>query len=160
MGKLRAPGTMSTSDTPNWYHGCHPFPARFLTPEQGVKEGKVKSLVVLDPIISTPLGPDVLHLVMEQCRLQLNEQGGLVPTNPESSSISPSTTMGSRALRTLPTGPGLEVAGELHHTLVVWLMGEIQETGSPAPLVTAALVSSPLWEWVYFSLVPLWPWQN
>ena len=71
------------------------------------------------------LDPNFLHLVMEQCGVCLNEQGGLVPTNPKSPSISPYATMGFRALRAILTGLDLWVAGELHCTLVAWLMGEI-----------------------------------
>ena len=120
-----------------------PSPARFLTSKQGVKEGKAKPLVVSDPVTSWPLGPGFLHLVMEQCGLWLNEQGGLVPTNPNKPSISPSATMGFRVLRALPTDLDLGVARELHCTLVTWLRGERQEAGRLVPMVAAAFSLSP-----------------
>ena len=62
----------------------------------------------------------------------MNKQEGLVPMNLHSPDISPSATLGFRAQRALPTGLDLEVAGEIHYTLVAWLRKEIQETRSPA----------------------------
>ena len=74
-------------------------PTRLLTPKLGIKEGKAKPLVVSDPVTPMPLGPNFLHLAMEQYGLWLNEQGELVLTNLESPSISPPTTLVFRALR-------------------------------------------------------------
>ena len=51
----------------------------------------------------------------------LSEQGELVPTNTKSPCSSPPATLGFWALRALPTGLDLGVAGELHHTLVAQL---------------------------------------
>ena len=50
-----------------------PSRARVLSPKQGVKESKVKPLVVSDPVTHTPLGPNFLHQAMDQCGLWLNE---------------------------------------------------------------------------------------
>ena len=91
-----------------------PSPGQTFDPQQDVKEGKAKSLGG-DGSCHPPC-PNILHLVMEQCKLQLNEQGGLVLTNINSPSIS--ATMGFKAPRALPTGFDLGVAGELHHALV------------------------------------------
>ena len=93
-------------------------PAGPSTPLQGVIEGKIKPLVVSNPLTPLPSGPDFLHWAMEQCGLWLSKHGGLVPINLDSPDISPSATLGLRALRVLPTGLNLGSAGELHHTLV------------------------------------------
>ena len=114
----------------------------------------MKPLVVSKPVTHSPIGPDFLHWVMEQCRLQLNKHGGLVPVNPDSPDISPSATLGFRAIRALPPGLDLEMAGKLHHALVTQLRGEIQETGSPAPLVAAAFSLSPSLRVGLYSLSP------
>ena len=98
-----------------------PFPAGPLTPLHEVIEGKMKPLVVSNPVNLSPLGPDFLPWVIEQCELWVNEHKRLVPMNFDSPDISPSATLGFRALRALCTGLNSEEAGELHHALVAQL---------------------------------------
>ena len=90
-----------------------------------------------------PMSPDLLQLAMDQCGLRLNEQGGLVLTNTKSPCGSPPATMGFGVPRALPTGLNLEVAEEIHQTLVAQLQEEMRGTGSLAPLV-AITFSLPL----------------
>ena len=64
------------------------------------------------------------------------------------------TTMGFLTLRALLTGLDLEMAGELHCTLVAWLLGEMQGTGSLAPMVATAFNLSPSLKMGFCSSTP------
>ena len=68
-------------------------PAKPLPSKLELKEGEVKTSVVLDLVAPTPMSPSFLPLPMDQCGLRLNEQGELVLTYTKSPCNSPPTTL-------------------------------------------------------------------
>ena len=107
----RAPGKMSASDCQIDAITVATSPAKPLPSGLGVKEEEAKPSVALSS--PCPLIPDFLQSPMDQCRLRLNKQGELVPTNAKSPCSSPPATLGPEG-PTDRSGPGGGWGAPLH----------------------------------------------
>ena len=77
-----------------------PSPVNTLPSKPKAREVEWEPSVVVVPTPSMPMSPNFLQLAMDQCKMRLNEQGELAPTNTESLHSLLPTTHGFWGCRT------------------------------------------------------------